>query len=49
MPSAIIVRRHWEVATTVTSTDGHEPYALWIVEPWMRHANGRLGIFSEYR
>ena len=23
--------RHWEVATTVTSTDGKEPYALWIV------------------
>ncbi|CAK8991091.1 unnamed protein product [Durusdinium trenchii] len=26
------IARHWEVATTVTSTDGHEPYALWIVE-----------------
>ncbi|CAL1148311.1 unnamed protein product [Cladocopium goreaui] len=26
------IARHWEVATTVTSTDGKEPYALWIVE-----------------
>eukprot|EP00434_Breviolum_minutum_P000611 symbB.v1.2.000533.t1/scaffold31.1/size418471/29 len=26
------IARHWEVATTVTSNDGKEPYALWIVE-----------------